>query len=91
MYCIASLNLVCAQRLGILHNSTRIDQAHPIHSHVLEVTPRELSLEVEDGGALGYGDSMLAIAGGLHLKGHLVVGDRGVFCGHAVLYSPTAA
>jgi hypothetical protein len=86
MYSIARLDLVRAQRFRVLHNSTRVDQAHPIYGHILETLARELGLEIEDGGALCHSDRVLAFAGGFDLEGYLSVGEWSVVCRHLVFF-----
>lgn len=69
--CVAGLDLVCAERLLVLHDTARVDESLSLDGDILEVGGGQLGLEVEDGGGLVHGDSVIAVTRGLDLEGDL--------------------
>lgn len=68
VYRVSGLDVVRAQRILVLHHTSRVDEALALDGNRLEVGARELGLEVEDGGCGGHGDVMVSVARGLDLE-----------------------
>lgn len=79
------LDFVCAQRLFILQDATRVDEALTIGGDVLVIAAGELGLQVKHCSCLWHFHRVIAIAGGLDLEAelHLVAPRR--LLGHGVV------
>ncbi|KAK7999284.1 hypothetical protein PG990_011884 [Apiospora arundinis] len=82
MHGVARLYLVCAQRLLVLHDAARVDEALALDGDVLVVLGGELGLEVVDGGSLGHGEGVFAITRRLHVEGDLGIRRSLCVVGH---------
>lgn len=80
---VVGLDLVDAQGIVVLHDTSRVDEPLPVDRDVLEVFAGELGLEVQDGRRLGHGDCVRAVRGRLDLEGDLSVTARLGGVGHS--------
>lgn len=79
---VVRLDLVCGKGIVVFHDAARVDEPLAFDGDILKVGASELSLEVENRGALGHCDDVVALGRRLDLEGELGIAARFCVVGH---------